>query len=44
MADVVKDLTDNVIADSIVVPAMVGEIARMQELGMSLVVVPAFRG
>jgi len=44
VADVVNDLTNNVIAWSILVPAMVGEVSRMQELGLPLVVVPAFRG
>ena len=42
--DVIKDLTDNVISNSIIVPAMVGELSHMQELGFPLVVVPAFRG
>jgi hypothetical protein len=40
----VEDLTNNLIAWGIPVPAMVGEIARLQEMGFPLVVIPAFRG
>lgn len=43
VSGIIDDLARNVIAWSILVPAMVGEIGRLQELGFPIAVIPAFR-
>lgn len=43
VAQVVKDLTENLIPDTVVIPAMVGEVTRAQMAGYALVIVPVFR-
>jgi len=42
-ADVVKDLAAHLIPQAVVIPAMVGEVSRLQHHGYSLVFVPTFR-
>jgi intracellular sulfur oxidation DsrE/DsrF family protein len=42
-ADVVKDIEANLIPQAIVIPAMVGEVSRLQQRGYTLVFVPTFR-
>lgn len=40
---VVADIQANLIPGAILIPAMVGEVSRVQQRGYSLVFVPAFR-
>lgn len=42
-ADVVKDIQSNLVPNAVLVPAMVGEISRLQRRGYALVFIPAFR-
>ncbi len=41
--DVVKDIQAHLIPGAVIIPAMVGEVSRLQQHGYSLVFVPAFR-
>jgi intracellular sulfur oxidation DsrE/DsrF family protein len=41
--DVSQDLQSNLIPGAVLIPAMVGEVSRLQHRGYSLVFVPAFR-
>jgi intracellular sulfur oxidation DsrE/DsrF family protein len=41
--DVVKDIQANLIPGAVIIPAMVGEVSRLQQHGYTLVFVPAFR-
>jgi intracellular sulfur oxidation DsrE/DsrF family protein len=42
-AEVRDDIEANLIPKSIVVPAMVAEVSRLQQRGYTLVFIPAFR-
>jgi intracellular sulfur oxidation DsrE/DsrF family protein len=41
--DVVKEIQSNLIPNAVIIPAMVGEVSRLQQHGYTLVFVPAFR-
>jgi intracellular sulfur oxidation DsrE/DsrF family protein len=42
-ADVVKDIHANLVSGAALIPAMVGEVTRLQQHGYTLVFVPVFR-
>lgn len=42
-ADVRKDIQANLIPDAVLIPAMVGEVSRLQQHRFTLVFVPTFR-
>ncbi len=42
-ADVVKDIEANLIPNATLIPALVGEVTRDQQVGYTLVFVPTFR-
>jgi intracellular sulfur oxidation DsrE/DsrF family protein len=41
--DVMKDIQAHLVPGAVIVPAMVGEVTRLMQLGYTLVFVPTFR-